>query len=74
MVNLSENLKKHLNICAYNVTKDQDSISIEIKHVKVHSCIKNLYSITKFRHKLNFSGIFFLWNVEPLKMNILFVG
>lgn len=33
MVQLSETLKTYLNSCAYNVTKDQEAISTEIKHV-----------------------------------------
>ena len=33
VVKLCEILRTHLNLCAFNVTKDQDAISLEIKHV-----------------------------------------
>ena len=33
VIKLSELLKNHLNTCAFNVTKDQEAISIEIKNL-----------------------------------------
>jgi ATP-dependent Lon protease len=33
MIKLSEIIRNHLNICAYNVTQDEEAITIEIKQV-----------------------------------------
>ncbi|CAF0878977.1 unnamed protein product [Brachionus calyciflorus] len=33
LVRLADILKTHLNVCAFNVTKDQEALSTEIKHL-----------------------------------------
>lgn len=35
LVKLADLLKNHLNICAFNVTKDQEALSTEIKQVRL---------------------------------------
>ena len=34
LIKLADLLKNHLNICAFNVTKDQEALSTEIKQVR----------------------------------------
>ena len=38
-------LQNHLNTCAYNVTKDQEAVTVEIKNVSgmIMNAIKSIY-------------------------------
>lgn len=47
LVSLADVLKNHLNVCAFNVTKDQEALSTEIKHV-------HIWKIKKFQKNKSF--------------------